>query len=674
MKYSLRSSTIRDTWDSPSIGSDTVHRHTVRSSRYLGPSEENAATASSESPTTLDYGVKSPLTPEIFKAAKEVVRQICPNVRFRYKGETYYGAIMVNLTNLPHSDRTKCGMLAPMETLEAILRWCGDTEWTTVLSVFSDEYRKSITRKFFAGTRSFNCHARRVMYRLIVCFQGYYDHLQYARAILDQPSVSTKGKCRSNDFWIAELYTKWPKGWSALRYLKKQLFKLPLLLQKLLRRLAESVPSQFQRLTAKSAGFTEGSSVPSHLTRSLDLKSTRSQSIEPVGSSDVKSSAPSSSPMSFSGSTEPSTLSLDVIHKARETIQMACPDVSFPHGGEMYYGIEHWEMMNLRSHDPKPLRVKAVLGLLEFVAGEWLQEDLVRTLTIFKSATKGAQARAVQRACRPFLCHGRRLLSRIVVCLQGYYHFNPGEKGELDVYTPDRNSQHDPSRDATIRQIYKKRPRNWSAFRYLKWQLLKVSELLTITKGSGPTSFAVADPGADPVDEQDSEELDSHLNLTGSARSTIWGGSVSETPEPAPEPQTEASVSGSTTTPGLIADWDVSDVAVLESLATQYLRDDMPAEEVDAQLKNLLRERQLLQLHESSRVYLTTKLLPGLEDGNQSQHDELAILLGYFDWRRGRASDAEAELPSLDDSYGELYDDFYNRGIALIRPTLLERV
>jgi hypothetical protein len=107
MKYSLRSSTIRDTRDSPSIGSDTVHRHTVRSSRYLGPSEENAATDSSDSPATLDYGVKSPLTPEIFKAAKEVVRQICPNVRFRYKGETYYGAIMVNLTNLPHSDRKK---------------------------------------------------------------------------------------------------------------------------------------------------------------------------------------------------------------------------------------------------------------------------------------------------------------------------------------------------------------------------------------------------------------------------------------------------------------------------------------------------------------------------------------------------------------------------------------
>jgi hypothetical protein len=562
-----------------------------------------------------------------------------------------------------------------METLEAILRLCGDTEWTTVLSVFLDEYRKSITRKFFAGTRSFNCHARRVMYRLIVCFQGYYDHLQYARAILDQPSVSTKGKCRSNDIWIAELYTKWPKGWSALRYLKKQLFKLPLLLQKLLRRLAESVPPQFQRLTAKSAGFTEGSSVPSHLTRSLDLKSTRSQSIEPVGSSDVKSPAPSSSPMSFSGSTEPSTLSLDVIHKARETIQMACPDVSFPHGGEMYYGIEHWEVMHLRSHDPKPLRVKAVLGLLEFVAGEWLQEDLVRTLTIFKSATKGAQARAVQRACRPFLCHGRRILSRIVVCLQGYYHFNPGEKGELDVYKPDRNSQHDPSRDAAIRQIYKKRPENWSAFRYLEWQLLKISEQLTATKGGDATSFVMADPEADPAgDLTDSEETYGHLSLTGSARSAISAASVSETLEPAPEPQAGGSVSGSSLARGLIAEWDLSDFAVLERLATRYLRDDIPAQEVNSLSKKLLGERQLLPLHASSQDYLTKKLLPGLKEGNQSRHEELAILLGYFDWRRGRASDAEAKLPSLDDDCGELYDEFYNRGMALIRPTLLEGV
>jgi hypothetical protein len=206
------------------------------------------------------------------------------------------------------------------------------------------------------------------------------------------------------------------------------------------------------------------------------------------------------------------------------------------------------------------------------------------------------------------------------VCLQGYYHFNPHEKVRFDVYKPDINSQHDPSRDATIRQIYKKRLKNWSAFRCLKWQLPKVPEQLTVTKGEDTTACAVADPEADPADILTHfEETYGHLNLTGSAGSAISAVSVSGTLEPAPEPQEGGSVSGSSLAPCPIAEWDISDVAVLESLATQYLGDDIPAQEANALVKKLLGERQLLLLHASSQDYLTNKLLPGLKEGNQSR-------------------------------------------------------
>jgi hypothetical protein len=291
MTYSLRSSMVSDTPGSPSSGIGTVHELTGGSTRFPLGSEEVAATASYASAETLGCAPKSPLTPEISKAAQKVAKA-CSDVSFDYDGtgDTYYGVPQSGLMSLTKDGLNKETMSTAMSLLGTISKSCQDKEVPELLLDFEDAYGKSSSSTFQCGTQTFTIHARRVIYRSIVCFQGYYDRHHHEIGTLDCRSTAMQGRCRSHVFWVNELYSKRPDDWSALEYLKHQLSKLPELLDRLMLKIAESGSVIRQQLTGTSR-FVEpagGFSIPLASTESLGLRSgkrsKRSHAPEPVES------------------------------------------------------------------------------------------------------------------------------------------------------------------------------------------------------------------------------------------------------------------------------------------------------------------------------------------------------------------------------------------------------
>lgn len=245
-------------------------------------------TASSETETTSGGAFNFTFSPETFKAAQSLVREKCPDVSFCYDGETYYGVPEQYLTLLPNKDRKIKTMLTAMHILGSIATSVQDHQLTELLSAFDRIYGDSMTDARRKHAQSFLLHARRVLYRLILCLQGFYDRHWHPRAALDQPSAGKRGSRRTDAFWIFELYTDWPQDWTAQRYLKDQLFKLPRMLERLIAEMPLSMVERSPQptLAPRSTGnprLTNGSSLSAESAGYSSSKRTKKSHVtEPV--------------------------------------------------------------------------------------------------------------------------------------------------------------------------------------------------------------------------------------------------------------------------------------------------------------------------------------------------------------------------------------------------------
>lgn len=362
---------------------------------------------------------------------------------------------------------------------------------------------------------------------------------------------------------------------------------------------------------------------------------------------------------------EPSLTSGDV-ETANDLIRQVCPDKGFHYKGRMYYGIENWELRQIQSQTLRTRTVKTLLALLKVVAEACRKQGLVPTLEGFESAVEGSCIGATKLACRSFVCHGRRILSRLLVYFQGYYDFNPDEKAKLDLYSPYGRFKPDPSRDSAICQIYQKCPAEWSAFQFLKWQLCKLSEQLTVRKASVAANSASSRGSSGGTSYTSEADWDCPDATESKPSSSI-------DKEPVSEPLATSSTRRRSLIVKLrIEHWDsscdISQRRALHQLAHEGLRDNENEDEVENFLASLCDHRYAYQLPDCHRKYFRDQLLPALESGSDDRCDHLAVVLGFFDWSRQNPSADDIKRISLQENDGELFALLWSWGMALSLP------
>lgn len=342
--------------------------------------------------------------------------------------------------------------------------------------------------------------------------------------------------------------------------------------------------------------------------------------------------------------------------------------MKFQSEGITFYGVEKRLLRDL-VHSKRPTIL--LTGILAQVVeacdvAKAPQYRRKKALSDFKSALSNTARRRWDHKCRVYYGHARRMMARLVVMYQGYYGVHPDE---VDTFKTIGRVGKGPARSAPpgIIAVYERYNPTWSPLRILTCQLSALSEALStqVEQSSGPVSFAQRQRSTS-FRYFDSIGMDNDSSATDVGRSRHVDRRSTRS--------TKRALTGSADSVGTrpeslvvklpVPVWDLSSQAVLRGLASDCLRDDLSSTQAHAMIEQLVGERQLLLL-EAHRHYLTETLLPGLDEGDQSPHISLAVLLGFFDWSRANSSDAKAVLPPPDDDGGELYEALYNCGMTL---------
>jgi hypothetical protein len=365
-----------------------------------------------------------------------------------------------------------------------------------------------------------------------------------------------------------------------------------------------------------------------------------------------------------------------VIDIAIDVFKRTCGQVAFVSKGTTYYGVEENDLGDL-CYERKPVcfLVDALEQVVEASEPTEPQVSLRDAISLFRTAMRRTGKRLCFRKCQVYFGHARRILARMIVTYQGYYEVHPDQVKTFKTMgrVGKRGGRSPP---ADIAAIYKWKNHKWTPLRILTWQLSGLSKALSrrVAELLRPSAFTQTQWSTDSRSHGSAMVSDdlatgagrSGLSVRRATRNTKRTSSMNST-----KCQLTASTESVETRPKnsvtklLNRVWPLSSRTVLEGLASSCLQDDLPSTQGKAMIKRLVSGRQLRQLRENHKQYLTEILLRGLDQGDQDPYTYLAVLLGFFDWIRANGIDAEAVLPSPDDNGGELYEELYNRGIAL---------
>lgn len=375
---------------------------------------------------------------------------------------------------------------------------------------------------------------------------------------------------------------------------------------------------------------------------------------------------------------EVSSIDPAAIDIAIDVIKRTCDEVGFESKGKVYYGVGVAGLGDLLPLKRPAIRLAVNLEKVVVACdGAGVpQYRLKKALSRFKgaSANKGVP-KSDNGRLQVYYGHARRMLARLTVLYQGYFavHLDEVSTFKSVCGVGQRRTKPPP---AGITELYTTYNPEWSPLRILTWQLSGLSEALSkrVAKLLRPISFTQTQWSTDSRIHRSAMVSDdlatgagrSGLSVRRATRNTKRTSSMNST-----KCHLTASTESVETRPKnsvtklLNRVWPLSSRTVLEGLASSCLQDDLPSTQGKAMIKRLVSERQLRQLRENHKQYLTEILLRGLDQGDQGPYTYLAVLLGFFDWIRANEIDAEAVLPSPDDNGGELYEELYPRGIAL---------
>jgi hypothetical protein len=335
---------------------------------------------------------------------------------------------------------------------------------------------------------------------------------------------------------------------------------------------------------------------------------------------------------------------------ATGVIKGCAGEIGFSSKGKTYYGVKEGDLGDLVHYREPAIPLAKILDQVVKGCGETQPQDkLQEAMLLFNSAIELIGSRDRQGPCLIFVGHARRAMARLIVAYEGYYEDHPEKLSTLNtIGRIDKKPSTLPP--VAIQKVYGLYTDDQSPLEYLTWQLLELSSAL---------SKRVARlPGAKSL-----------KSSTASGRTRVGGKFTKKTADAsvvASEDTHGSSEAASETSPPV---WDISNQAVLRDLARQYLilgdAYDVRGAEAEHALEHLISDAHFDQLPAPHQTYFDDKLLPGLNQGGEDPIYHLAIVLGYFDWSRANATDAEAALPSYEDNDGALYEALYNSGMAL---------
>lgn len=260
-----------------------------------------------------------------------------------------------------------------------------------------------------------------------------------------------------------------------------------------------------------------------------------------------------------------------------------------------------------------------------------------------------------QSSCQAYFGHARRVLARLMATCQGYYRDHPGEVSTFRTIRNVGAATSNKGGPPGTRALYLGYHRDWAPARIFIWQLSGLSELIaTVVKNTLGSDFSTQQrrsAGFRRLELFESRGSPPCSVSTGFRERTLTMSAASIDTQP------ESLV---LKLPVVV--WDLSSPAGLSRMAMECLRDDLSSTQGDAMINRLVSERQLLQLPESHRHYLTNAFIPGLDRGDVQPYFYLAVLLGYFDWGRANPG-VESPSPSADE--GKLYEEMWLRGMSL---------
>lgn len=318
-----------------------------------------------------------------------------------------------------------------------------------------------------------------------------------------------------------------------------------------------------------------------------------------------------------------------VIEIASRVIKAKLGRIKFQSRGKTYYGVRKQDLEDLSHNRQEAMVLASILSEVAHACeATHPQANLQQAVSLFEMAVEDAATAKCSDGCRSCMDHARRWLARLVVAYQGFYVNNDSEIATFStVGVVGRKPAHTPI-PIGIKRLYAEFDPELSPIQILTWQLSGLSEHLSKLVEELSKSVPVRPRKA-------SKHSRSFTSKTGKSP-------IVQLP---------------------VAVWSLSNRAVLQGLALNCLRDDLPRDRANAMMEELTSERQSLQLPKSHRNFLKDKLLPDLDAGDVEPHHYLAVLLGYFDWVRVYSHCRKHAAP--DENDGKLYEQMLERAINL---------
>lgn len=213
--------------------------------------------------TSLDHAPVCSVNEEVIKIATDVIKRSTGGVNLQSGGQTYYG---VQEGDLVGFIRLREPVFFLAEVLVQVVKACEATQpqnsLCEAMSLFNSAMENSGSRPCYSRCQVYFGHARRMMARLIVVYQGYQYHEDQSgevsnrkETLMEWGSVG-KRKTSPPPSGILALYKKCNPNWMPLQILIWQLSGLSKELSKVVAELLESVPDGHERL-GDSCGLSQ---------------------------------------------------------------------------------------------------------------------------------------------------------------------------------------------------------------------------------------------------------------------------------------------------------------------------------------------------------------------------------------------------------------------------------
>ncbi|KAJ9105122.1 hypothetical protein QFC20_004409 [Naganishia adeliensis] len=203
--------TVQSTDPQSELATDTIFTQTAVGTE--------GTVVSSRTSSNLDHTPLYPLDEAVIEIASRVIKTKLGRIKFQSRGKTYYGVRKQDLEDLSHN-RTEAMVLAGI--LSEVIHACEATHpqksLREAMSLFNSAMENSGSRHCYSRCQVYLGHARRMMARLIVVYQGYYVDNDSEIATFSTIGVVGRNPAHTRiPIGLKRLYAEFNPEWSPIQ-------------------------------------------------------------------------------------------------------------------------------------------------------------------------------------------------------------------------------------------------------------------------------------------------------------------------------------------------------------------------------------------------------------------------------------------------------------------------